>query len=85
MVGDNLSSYPNIEFLTADSPEGLKRQLDQITLPYRIVSIYSQGVKHVAWLSLTAPIKKVTKQKEEINIVKNAKVTKSRTKKTTRR
>jgi hypothetical protein len=56
--GTNLSNHQFLDFLSADSPEGLKEQLDQIKLPYQVLSIYAQGVKHVAWLNLSRPIRK---------------------------
>lgn len=56
MLGDNLSSYPNLDFLTARSPQELKDQLDQIRLPFKIIAIYSVGGSHVAWISLTKKI-----------------------------
>ena len=60
-LGDSLSENKNIEHLSGSSPEDLKTQLRQIKLPYRIVSIYSQGGAHIAWIIPTLPIKKVSK------------------------
>jgi len=87
MVGDNLTSYPNLEHFSADDPKGLKDQLDQIRLPYKIISIYASGVRHVAWVSLTNPIVKKTLKKEtpDVTIVKNATVRKTTKKKTRRK
>lgn len=56
--GDSLSSHRNIEFFSAQSPEELKAQFEQIRLPYKIIAIYGSGGAHVAWVSLTRPIKK---------------------------
>lgn len=67
MVGDNLSTYPNLDFLEADSPTELKSQLDQIRLPFKIIAMYSTGRRHYAWVSLTKPIQK--KKNQPINKV----------------
>lgn len=64
MLGDNLSGHKNIEYLTGMSEEELKTQLLQIQLPYKIISMYAVGQKHVAWLDLTQPIVKKTKPKK---------------------
>ena len=56
--GDNLSSYKHLDFFTGDSPEDLKKQLDQIMLPSHIVSIYAVNGKHYAWVNLSEPVKK---------------------------
>jgi len=61
-VGDNLSSYPNLNFLEGKSPQDLKEQLDQIRLPYKIISIYMAGSRHIAWVSLTKQIKKIKQE-----------------------
>ena len=52
-LGENLSSYPNLDFLIGSSPEELKKQLDQIRLPFKILALYAQGGNHVAWVSLS--------------------------------
>jgi len=57
-LGDNLSSYRNLDFFTGQSPEELKGQLDQIRLPFKIIAIYGSGGAHVAWVNLTKPVKK---------------------------
>lgn len=58
MVGTNLSNHPNLEFLEADGPTQLLEQIRQIRLPFKIISIYSNGRRHYAWVDLTQPIKK---------------------------
>jgi len=63
-LGENLSPYKNLDFFTAQSPEELKAQLGQIRLPYKIISIYSVGGAHVAWVNLTRPVKKIKKKKK---------------------
>lgn len=62
-IGDNLTSYPNLDFLEANGPVQLKEQLDQIRLPYKIIAIYAAGSRHYAWVTLTKPITKVKKKK----------------------
>ena len=61
-VGDNLSSYPYLNFLEGKSAEDLKDQLVQIRLPFKIISIYSVGLRHYAWVSLTKQIKKIKQE-----------------------
>lgn len=60
--GDSLSSYPNLEYLEGATPQDLKDKLTQIRLPFKIISIYSVGSRHFAWVSLT---KKIIKIKQE--------------------
>jgi hypothetical protein len=62
-IGDNLSNYANLDFLTGSSPEELKAQLAQIRLPHKIVSIYGAGTTHVAWVVTSQPIKKQKRSK----------------------
>jgi len=54
----NMSSFPVLDFFEAMSAELLKEQLLQINMPAKIVAIYKDGNKHVAWVSLTRPVKK---------------------------
>lgn len=61
-LGDNLSGYRNLDFLTGSSPEDLRSQLTQIKLPFKVVAMYSQGSNHVAWIVPTQPIKKIMKK-----------------------
>ena len=72
-VGDNLSSYPNLEFLESSDALELKNQMDQIRLPYKIISIYALGGRHYAWVSLTRPIQKVLVNEEKGKSVKKKK------------
>jgi hypothetical protein len=65
-AGDNLTSYPNLEFFTGSSPEDLEKQFKQIRLPFQIVAIYAQGGNHVAWLSLAKPIRKKKVKKDSL-------------------
>jgi len=60
--GDNLTSHPHLDVLSARSPDALKALLDQIRLPYKVISVYGLGGRHFAWVSLTAPIKKKKKK-----------------------
>lgn len=60
-LGDSLSGYKNIDFLTGSSPEELKAQLGSIKLPFKLIAVYAQGSNHVAWIVPTQPIKKITK------------------------
>ena len=64
-LGDNLTTYPNLECLVSGSSEELLNQLNQIKLPYNIISIYGLNGKHYAWLSLTQKIRKIKKQGEK--------------------
>ena len=60
-LGENLTNYPNLTVFSDISEKKLLEQLIQIRLPHKIVSIYASGSRHFAWVSLTRPIKKVTK------------------------
>ena len=57
-----MGAKETIEFLSAQSPEELKLRLESLTLPYRLVAIYSQGGAHLAWIMTEQ--KKITKSKE---------------------
>jgi hypothetical protein len=69
-VGENLTSYPNVEVLSARDEQELKRQLLQINLPHKIISIYGMGNRHYAWVSLTNPIKKKVIRRKSIKKLK---------------
>ena len=64
-IGDNLSGM-KVEFFIGESADELKSQLDQMRIPYKILSIYSQGNRHYAWINTAATIikKKKTKKQE---------------------
>jgi hypothetical protein len=48
------------------SPEELKEQLTAIRVPFKLLAIYAQGARHIAWVQTGAQkIKKVTKQTKE--------------------
>lgn len=55
-VGQNLTTYPNLTVLSADDAEGLRMQLRQLRLPYKIVQIYSDGKKHFCFLTTSRKI-----------------------------
>lgn len=64
-IGANFSPYQGLEFISAASPEELHATLKGIRIQFRILSIYAQGAKHIAWIDTGAiKIKKVTKKKE---------------------
>lgn len=50
-VGENLTTYPNLTILSAETAEGLHSQLRQLRLPYKILQIYSDGKKHFCFLT----------------------------------
>ena len=64
--GDNLTSYPNLDYINAPSLRGLKETLDSIRLPFKIISIYFDGKNHCAWLSLTRKLIKTNKNQGEL-------------------
>ena len=49
----------NLHYLVGNDAEELMKMIKQITLPVQVVSIYSQGSRHYAWIITTAKIKKV--------------------------
>jgi hypothetical protein len=63
-LGDNLSNYPNVDFIETTDANELKSLLMAIRYPYRILAIYSLGQRHYAWLAPSRPITiKTTKGK----------------------
>jgi hypothetical protein len=66
-MSDDLSNYRNLDFLVGIDAADLKRQFDNIRLPYKIISIYAQGTRHYAWVLLSAPIRK---KKVELKSIK---------------
>lgn len=65
-IGDSLNPYQGLEFFVGSSPEELKDQLTAIRVPFKLLAIYAQGTRHVAWVQTGAQkIKKVTKQTKE--------------------
>lgn len=58
-LGDNLSFYQCLEFFEASTPDKLKSILDSIRIPFKIVSMYSIGGKHIVWVNSERKIKKV--------------------------
>lgn len=60
-MGDSLSQYKNIDFILADDPEQLRVAIASIKLPFKIIAIYSQGSKHVAWIVPSRKLIKKTK------------------------
>jgi len=64
---DNLNQVGlGLEFLEALSAEELKKQIQSITLPTKIISIYAIGSRHIAWIQTTAKVQKIKKDKKEI-------------------
>jgi hypothetical protein len=63
--GDNLSNYPHIDFLKANSAEALQEALKLIRLPFRIITIYHDGKNHVAWVSPVRPLRKIIRKEKQ--------------------
>jgi len=70
VVGDNLTSYPNLDFIEGKSPQELKDLLTQIRLPHKIISIYAMGTRHIAWITISRPIKKINNKGEKDGSIK---------------
>lgn len=49
----------NLDYIEAMSTRELLAQIKKIRLPVRIVSIYSYGSVHIAWIETKAKIKKI--------------------------
>jgi hypothetical protein len=63
---ESLNDYSNtLHVLEADSAEGLKEMIRQITLPVRIINVYFAGTKHIAWIHTSAIIKRTNGVKSE--------------------
>lgn len=56
-LGDNLTTYPNLETLSAKTAESLRALLVQIRLPYKILSVWSDGKKHYCLLTSSRKLK----------------------------
>lgn len=57
---ENLNSVgATLDYIQASSPEKLLENIRKIRLPVRIVTIYTYGSVHIAWIQTTAKIKKV--------------------------
>lgn len=50
-----------LDYIEAKSLEELRVKIKSIRLPTRIITIYSHGTRHVAWIITEAKIKKVRK------------------------
>lgn len=58
--GDNLSRYQNLEVVSSTDPEELRDMLKSLKLPFTIISMYSTGSRHYAWINSSHKIKKVS-------------------------
>lgn len=58
------TNYPNLIVLEASSADALLAILKQLNAPYDIVSMYSDGSKHYAWVSSLKKFRFETKTKE---------------------
>lgn len=61
-VTGNLSTFKNLEFFTGKNPQEIKDQLEQIKIPFNIISMYAQGTSHIVWIRLSKPITKKIKE-----------------------
>ena len=61
-LGDSLNSYKNINFIEADTPEELQAAIASIHVNFKVLSIYKDGSKHIAWI---LPMRKLTKRGQE--------------------
>lgn len=57
----NLNILQALDVLSADNAEALRDMIRSIPLPVKIISIYKDGNKHVAWILTEAKIKKLKK------------------------
>jgi hypothetical protein len=57
---DNLNSVGDaLDYIQATSPEKLLEEIKKIRLPVKIMTIYSYGNVHIAWILTRAKLKKV--------------------------
>lgn len=63
----SLATLDNLHVLTARTAEDLLLQIQKIRLPARILTIYHDGARHIAWVQGNFKIKKVIKEKEKQN------------------
>ena len=57
MIGENLTTYPNLEVISAKTAEGLQSSLKAIRIPHKIITIYGEGGRHYAWVQFSRPVK----------------------------
>ncbi len=58
-VFENLNPVgENLDYIQAVSPAALRDELKKIRLPMKILSIYSYGSLHIAWIQTQAKIKR---------------------------
>ena len=62
-LGSNLSAYKNVDYISAESPEALRRMLRSIQVPFTVKSFYYDGARHVAWIIPDRPLTKKEKQR----------------------
>jgi len=67
--GDNLSTFKNVQVLSSQTAQGLQDILQQIQLPFAILSLYAQGNRHYAWINPSKPVK-VVKRKSKVKRTK---------------
>lgn len=58
-LGDNLTSYPNLETLSADTGEGLRDLLVQIRLPFKVLQVWSDGKQHFCLITTSRKLRLV--------------------------
>jgi hypothetical protein len=61
----NSQSRHRLTFVMGDSPEQLMEELLKLSVNYKIISIYSSGVRHIAWIYSDMPIFNMAKNKSK--------------------
>ena len=76
MLGENLSTYRNVQTFESLTAQGIDNIQNSIRVPYRILARYGVGKKHFLTISTTKKIKvkvrkfKLINTKQEIENVK---------------
>lgn len=72
--GADLSGQ-NTMHITAKNPDDLERIFGELRLPYRVITIYPQGKRLIAWLNVsTALKKKILRKKTKIKEIRNGSI-----------
>lgn len=62
-VGDSFNRG-KVTFIQGESADELQTLLNNIRVPYRILSIYGVGSRHYAWIVTEMPLPKAPKAKQ---------------------
>ena len=62
---DSINQLQNLDFIVGNSAQDVLDQIRAIHLPTRLISVYSQGTRHYAWIQTHAKLKKIKQNLKE--------------------